>query len=263
MDSDLNNTIIYNTEPHCKNDTDYSAKSCEVERGGLFNEEDSSSFTKANNLIEAGGAPNETIFKGSVYGIKNLPERSIGAIDKVKLEGAVEVSEFPFGIPTSNWDDSHTTLSVLGLGRNSTYLNALRKAEKITSRVWSIFWGRFGDEVSMDGSLVLGGYDEMKVTGKNYTAPLIYDHFDASQGCWTGMRVTVTDIKINFVGGTNASIFSSGTALHFCIDPAHLLLMEAPTDYIDKFESITGIDASRSTTNLHWMALQTDIERKM
>ncbi|KAL6920518.1 hypothetical protein FSST1_004544 [Fusarium sambucinum] len=260
--AELNNTIIYNNQPYCKNDTMYSDESCIVERGGLFNEQDSTSYTEADNLIAAGGATTETVFKGSVYGIKNLPSRSIGAIDKIKLEGAAEIPKFPFGIPTSNWDTSHTTLSALGLGRNSTYLNALRKAEKITSRVWSIFWGIYGDEKPMDGSLILGGYDEMKVMGDNYTAPLVYDHFDGSQGCWTGMRVTVTDIKVNFVGGTNTSIFPSGTALHCCIDPAHHLLMEAPMDYIEKFKSIADIDTTHSTTDLHWMALQPSIRKQ-
>ncbi|RGP68941.1 hypothetical protein FLONG3_8002 [Fusarium longipes] len=260
--SELNNTIIYNTEPYCTNDTMYSEKSCIVERGGLFNEQDSTSYAEAGNLAFAGGAPIETIFKGSVYGIKNLPSRSIGAIDKIKLEGAAELSNFPFGIATSNWDTSHTTLSALGLGKNSTYLNALRRAEKITSRVWSIFWGVYGKENPMDGSLVLGGYDGMKVTGKNYTAPLVYDHFDGPQGCWTGMRVTVTDIKINFIGGQNTSIFPSGTSLHFCIDPAHHLLMEVPMDYIDNFKSVSGIDATHSTTDLHWMALQPSIRKQ-
>ncbi|CAG7555605.1 unnamed protein product [Fusarium equiseti] len=254
--ADLNNTIIYNSEPHCMNDTMYSEKSCMVERGGLFNEKVSKSFTKTKNLIEAGGAPNETIFKGSVYGIKTLPEKSFGGIDKLKLEGAVEVPKFSFGIPTSNWDDSHTTLSALGLGRNSTYLNVLLKAEKITSRVWSIFWGQFGSEKPFDGSLMLGGYDEAKVTGKNYTAPLVYDHFDQAQGCYTGMRVTVRDIKINFVGGTNTSLFTAGTALHFCIDPAHHLLMQAPTDVFDKFKTIAGVEGGHSTSDLHWMAFQ-------
>lgn len=256
LDSDLNNTIIYNSEPYCMNDTMYSKKSCMVKRGGLFNEKNSTSFTKAKNLIEAGGAPNETIFKGSVYGIKTLPEKSIGGIDKLKLEGAVEITKFSFGIPTSNWDDSHTTLSALGLGRNSTYLNALRKAEQITSRVWSIFWGQFGREKPFDGSLMLGGYDEAKVTGKNYTAPLIYDHFDKPQGCYTGMRLTVRDITINFVGGTNASLFTAGTALNFCIDPAHHLLMQAPTDVFDKFKTIAGVEGGHSTSDLHWMAFQ-------
>ncbi|GKU00106.1 hypothetical protein FLAG1_06049 [Fusarium langsethiae] len=240
----------------------YSDEPCIVERGGLFNEQDSTSYTEADNLVAAGGATTETIFKGSVYGVKNLSSRSIGAIDKIKLEGSAEPTKFPFGIPTSNWDTSHTTLSALGLGRNSTYLNALRKAEKITSRVWSIFWGVYGDEKPIDGSLVLGVYDGMKVMGDNYTAPLVHGHFDGSQGCWTGMRVTVTGIKVNFAGGTNASIFPSGTALHCCIDPAHHLLMEAPIDYIENFKSITGIDATHSTTDLVWMALQTSIKKQ-
>ncbi|KAM0193010.1 hypothetical protein ACHAPI_007959 [Fusarium lateritium] len=216
--ADLNNTWIYNTEPHCGTETIVNDRVCRVRRGGLFSEEDSTTFTNFSNIVNAGGAQDGTVVKGGTIGIRKLAEDGRGAKDKVKLEGSVALQDFPFGIPTSEWDDEPSTLSPLGLGRNSTYLNALRTAGKITSRVWSIFWGRMWTRNDLDGSLVLGGYDEKKVTGENYTAPLVFGNFDAKDGCWTGMRVTVTDIKINFLGGTNASIVPTGTTLQYLAD---------------------------------------------
>ncbi|KAH6950765.1 aspartic peptidase domain-containing protein [Fusarium avenaceum] len=259
--ADLNNTWIYNTEPHCGTETIINDRVCKVRRGGLFNEEYSTSFNNFSNIVDAGGAEDGTVVKGGTYGVRKLSEDGRGAKDKFKLESSVALQDFPFGIPTSEWDNEPSTQSPLGLGRNSTYLNALRKAGKITSRVWSIFWGRMWTSNDLEGSLMLGGYDEKKVTGENYTAPLVFGNFDAKDGCWTGMRVTVTDIKVNFVGGTNASIVPTGTTLQCCIDPTHNLLLDAPNEYIENFEHISGLETNSSSSGLHWGASQTDLKK--
>ncbi|CZR35670.1 uncharacterized protein FPRO_00207 [Fusarium proliferatum ET1] len=258
---DLNNTWIY-ADPFCKDSGIPNDESCKVRRGGIFNEEKSTSFTGARDIVKAGGAPDETFFKGGQYGVRNLVESANGAVDTFNLEGSADLDDFPFGIPTSKWDDTYSTLSPLGLGSNSTYLNALRKAGKIGSRVWSIFWGRMWIKEPLDGLMILGGYDEKKVTGANYTAPLVYGDFDGSDGCWTGMKVTLTDIQINYLGGTNVSIFPKGTTLQCCIDPANHLLFEAPTPYIRNFESISGLKTNYSSSGLHWNALQTGLDKQ-
>ncbi|KAF4333542.1 hypothetical protein FBEOM_12654 [Fusarium beomiforme] len=260
--ADLNNTWIYDKEPYCKDQGIPNDATCDVRRGGLFSERESMSFVNENDIVKAGGAPTETFFKGGQYGVRNLVKSANGAIDIFKLKGSEELEDFPFGIRTSKWDDTFTTLSPLGLGRNSTYLNALRKAGKISSRVWSIFWGRMWIKEPLDGSLVLGGYDEKKAVGANYTAPLVYGDFDGKDGCWTGMRVTLTDIQINYLGGTNVSIFPKGTTLQCCIDPANHLLLEAPTPYVRNFESISGLETNYSSSAIHWNALQAGLEKQ-
>lgn len=143
-------------------------------------------------------------------------------------------------------------LHAMGLGSNSTYLNGLRSAGKIGSRVWSIFWGRMWIDDALDGSLVLGGYDEEKVIGKNYTAPLDYDDFSGPGGCWTGMKVYLSDIKVNFRDGSDESIFPTNTALPVCLVPQRQMLLEAPNGFVDKFESVTGINNTGTSYGLHW-----------
>lgn len=145
-------------------------------------------------------------------------------------------------------------LHALGLGSNSTYLNALRSAGHIGSRVWSIFWGRMWIDEPLDGSLVLGGYDGEKVIGKNYTAPLDYADYTGTGGCWTGMKVIISDIKVNFRDGSDESIFPSNTALPVCLVPQRQLLLEAPNSYVDKFEKITRINHTDISYGLHWSA---------
>ncbi|KAF4949360.1 hypothetical protein FSARC_13491, partial [Fusarium sarcochroum] len=208
-------------------------------------------------IVEAGGAPNETTLAGTPEDIKKLVSSSFGGTDDIELEGSVQLKDFPIGIPVFKWDAGYTYLHALGLGSNSTYLNALQKAGNIGSRVWSIFWGRVWVEDDLDGSLVLGGYDEEKVTGDNYTAPLDYDDYVGSSGCFTGMRVVLSDIKVNFRNGTEKSIFPTDTALPCCIDPHHHLLLDAPTAYVSNFQQVTGLFASSEaySRGFHYDAL--------
>ncbi|KAM0427245.1 hypothetical protein ACHAPT_007675 [Fusarium lateritium] len=216
---------------------------CQIRRGGLFSEEKSKSFEKASDIEGAGGATDEVSLQGSEAGIKKLVSTSLAGTYNITLEGAPALEDFPIGIPRLKWDAGYTLLHPLGLGSNSTYLDALREAGKISSRVWSIFWGRMWAKDPIDGSLVLGGYDEEEVIGKNYTAPLVYDDYTGTLGCWTDMKVTVSDIRVNFRDGSDKSIFPSNTALPFDGDITfHLdsgLQVQVPNDqYIVPFVDI-------------------------
>ncbi|KAF5022906.1 hypothetical protein F66182_5025 [Fusarium sp. NRRL 66182] len=256
--AELNNTYISDEESLCYNGETWGETDCKIRKGGRFYKDASSSFSNASAIADAGGALNESTSESFGYKpLQELCESSLAGTDKIKLEGSVELEHFPFGIPRSRWNSAYTALNPLGLGRNSTYLNALRTAGKISSRVWSIFWGRMWVTNSMDGHLVLGGYDQAKVFGENYTAPLVYSEgHDGSPGCPTGMKITISDIVVNFRGGSSESIFAPNTALPCCIDPAHRLLFEGPPIYIDTFENVAGIKFINASYGLHRYANQ-------
>ncbi|WZH40933.1 aspartic peptidase domain-containing protein [Fusarium acuminatum] len=259
--AELNNTWIYDDQPYCDKTVIWNDRICEIRRGGLYSEEDSKSFHEANDITNAGGATDEATFQGSEAGIKKLVSTSLAGTDNITLEGAPALADFPIGIPRLKWDAGYTLLHPLGLGSNSTYLNALRATGKISSRVWSIFWGRMWVKNPIEGSLVLGGYDEEKVIGKNYTAPLVYDDYTGTPGCWTGMKVTVSDIRVNFRDGSDESIFPSNTALPCCIVPQRQLLLEAPGAYVSSFEEVTGFNHTESSFGLHWSARLFDADK--
>lgn len=143
-------------------------------------------------------------------------------------------------------------MHALGLGSNSTYLNALVQTGQIPSRVWSLFWGRMWTDVgAMDGSLVLGGYDREKVIGRNFTQPLDYSE---ETGCWTGMKVTVNNLFVNFRNGSDFSIMPRNSAVQCCIVPQRQLLWEAPSGIVDTFETATQMKNIGSSFGLHWSA---------
>ncbi|KAI9166491.1 hypothetical protein HJFPF1_02593 [Paramyrothecium foliicola] len=258
---ELNNTWIYDDKPYCDGSIIWHERICRVRRGRLFNEEESDSFVKSNNVVAADGAPEEAVFGGSELGIKKLISTGLGGTETFRLDKTDAIQSFPIGIPRLSWDHGYTMLHPLGLGTNSTILSALRDAGQIASRVWSISWGRMWVDEPIDGSLVLGGYDENKVIGENYTAPLIFDHHDSSSGCWAGMKVTVSDIKINFRNGHDESILPPNTALPCCIVPQRQLLLEAPSSYLERFENATLTKIRDVSYGLHWSAQLFDADK--
>ena len=169
------------------------------------------------------------------------------------MNASGSLESFPFAVPRQSWDHGYTFLHSLGMGRNSTYLNALKDAGRISARVWSIFWGRMWIDNPMDGSVVMGGYDSSKVIGDNYTEALDYTDADGS-GCWTGMKVVVRDIQLNFRDGSDESIFPVNSAIPFCIVPQRQLLMEAPGALLNQFEALTGFNHTGDSYGLHWSA---------
>jgi len=202
-------------------------------------------------MVEAGGAPTELQAANAEMGVSKLVPTSLGGTDNFSLGAGGNLSNFAFGIPNQAWDAGYSTMHALGLGRNSSYLNALLASGQIGSRVWSIFWGRmWSPNASMDGAVVFGGYDRKRVIGNNHTQALDF----SSSGCATGMKVTVTDIKVSFRDGTDKTLFQPNAALQLCILPQRQLLMEVPGAVYDTFEKVTNTKNSALSFGLHWSA---------
>lgn len=225
---------------------------CRVRRGDYFYENASSTYTGASNMEAAGGALQETTYLGAEGGIPKLISTSISGTDVFEI-GSSDSTSFPIGIPRTDWDKGYTTLHALGLGSNSTFLNTLFRAGKIGSHSWSLFWGRMWVSDWIDGSLVLGGYNSKLRVGEKYQHTLDYSDTDGT-GCWTGMKVTITGIDLNFSNGSNVNIYQD--ELPVCIVPQRQLLMEGPTGIRESFENATGMVWQETSQGLHWSAAQ-------
>lgn len=256
---ELNNTFIYDQQDFCDRTVIFSDTICEVRRGHLYHEDGSTSFTKANSIAEAGGATQEPGGPGAEFGIPELETTSLGGTESITFDNTPPLKNYPIGVPRQKWDAGYTYLHSLGLGRNSTYLNSLVASGQIASRVWSLFWGRMWlPQNGIDGSLVLGGYDQQKVLGRNFTAPLDYSE---TTGCWTGMKVQIVDIKVNYRNGEEQTILPLNTALPVCIVPQRQLLAEIPLSYVDKFEEVTKTSSSGPSYGIHWSARRFDADK--
>ncbi|VUC32510.1 unnamed protein product [Clonostachys rosea] len=232
-----------------------STQGCTVLRGNYYAQEKSESFKEAKNMIEAGGST-ESVFEGAEPGIEKLVKNNTAGMEgSFGIKDASLTEQIPIGIPREDWDTGHSTLHPLGLGSNSTFLNKLRKTGWTFSRVFSLYWGSNWNSRPIEGHVVMGGYDKKRIIEPNVTAPLKYGDYSTSDGCFTGIRIVISDITVNFTDGSNKSIFPNQDKLHACLAPQRPSLLEAPREYLDKFEEVTGTKHNGNTsTGFHWGA---------
>ncbi|CAF9938052.1 MAG: hypothetical protein ALECFALPRED_007489 [Alectoria fallacina] len=176
---------------------------CSNQYGGLFDEGSSTTWSPAN----------VTAIRTASESTSDQDNDTWGS-DTLLVNSTLSVPDLPLGIFRGSTDYQNT----LGLGRNSTLLNALVSAGAIISRTFSIFQGWTGvqTQYQTDGSLILGGYDSAKITGNNVTLP-----FTVEDACNNGFVISVTDINMNLKNGSNISIIgqSQGSAMRACIEP--------------------------------------------
>ncbi|CAK7236425.1 hypothetical protein SBRCBS47491_009632 [Sporothrix bragantina] len=241
----MNNSFVYGTDGHCT--TDLSTAACTTFRGGSYNGIASTS---------------RTVPGSAEYPVDAAPYASVShAADTVILNGtssnSTTLSQFPFGVPLNDLgQQGYHPMNALGLGFNSTILQALKASGRIASRTWSMFWGLNGADATaqMEGIFVLGGYDKAKVVaGQTTTLPLA----DAGSVCPSRMVLSITDLVLNFSNGTNASLFpgTASTALQACITPDYPVLMTLPYDpYFKAIETLTNATIEQRSTGLVFFA---------
>ncbi|CAD6584213.1 MAG: hypothetical protein ASARMPRED_001632 [Alectoria sarmentosa] len=200
--SKYNNTYLNDgTVPGCS--VNNTRLQCSNQYGGLFDEGSSTTWSPAN--FTAIGTTSEST---------SDQDNDTWGGDTLFVNSTLSVPDFPLGIFRGSTDNQNT----LGLGRNSTLLNALISAGAIVSRTFSIFQGWTGvqTQYQTDGSLILGGYDSTKITGNNVTLP-----FTVEDACNNGFVISVIDINMNLKNGSNISIIgqSQGSAMRACIEP--------------------------------------------
>lgn len=181
--------------------------------------------------------------------------------DSTTLTSTFTIENFPIGIALGDGgEQGYYPQASLGLGPNSTLLSALVDSGSISSRTWSWFWGLNGQDAQLSRSLVLGGYDKAKVSGRGYTQAITTD----SGRCNTGLFVTLSDILANMVDGSSSSIFADDaqTLLAACIDPGYPSLSTIPLDpYFENFQAITNATITGRSAGLDWYNMRYDLDQ--
>lgn len=220
----FNNTFVYDSSGLCSADT--PPIQCLGRNGGAF-EESSSSTWMSLDLSKDDHTKELPSF--------NLTLDLLGS-DTLHLNASTSTSEFPIHIPRTR--HMSTLMNSLGLGRDSTILNALYKSGTIASRSWSVFAGLTGATADhqMDGNLVLGGYDSAKFTGENYT-----ERLTSNPACGTSLVATVTNMEIESAGQSVRLLNEQlGSAIRFCIDPAFPIIT-IPEEAGDVFRAKSSV----------------------
>ena len=176
--------------------------------------------------------------------------------DILKITDQKSLSSFPLGVSRGQGE----SMNSIGLGRNSTLLNALVDSGTIAARTFGFWQGWTGaeQEHQMDGSLILGGYDSQKLTGSNITLPTSSpDNLDTD--CFLA---TITDIKMNLKNGSSLSLLgvNKATVARACVEP-HFSTLSLSQAMWEKFLSISGstyVGRSNSVIAFYGMLIETD-----
>jgi len=213
-------------------------------RGGTYDTSESTSASDGLDVYGAGGDPSDTF-------------RALGthvwyndwAMDTLKA-GNTTLEDFPIGMSGFDVGGIFDTQANIGLGRNSTLLNALHDKGHISSRTYSFWWGlnSASSSLSMDGQLVLGGYDAAKVMGPNITQKLL----PSAVGCGSGMYLTVTNMILGFPNGTKADMLAP-SVITACIQldfPSVASFRYDP--FMERFQNYTGTERDITPSDQPW-----------
>ncbi|KAL7954537.1 aspartic peptidase domain-containing protein [Trichoderma compactum] len=235
-----NNTFLYG--PKC--DSENLVKTddaCITFRGGIYG-----NTSDTRGVLASSIKPPKDLWSSTTYELFT---------DNVELNTNNSLHAFPLANPTDikSWDtQAYDPQNIIGLGSGSTIIDACRKAGSIASDSVGFYWGLDGvlDKDQTKGSFVLGGYDRAKTFGDGYTIPLSDD-----PDCPTGMVVSIANIVLNFVNGTDFSLFpdSKGTILTACLIPERPTLMDMPrTPYFDSLLEAVGNEEFGRSTGIDW-----------
>jgi Eukaryotic aspartyl protease len=205
-----NNSYIYDESPQCGSTP---TNECISIRGGAFDEAASTSlsssvkFSDFSALDQQAGVGTDTVLTGS---------------DTFTINGSLTVEQYPFGVPRTD-QMQFLDFSQLGMGKDSSLLTMLRNQGSIASRSFSLYWGETGmsSDHQLDGNLVIGGLDEAKISGENYTTQM-----DHGSPCPSGMLLSVTDMSLVFPSGASRSIMAAavGQSVNYCLAPEYPII---------------------------------------
>lgn len=218
---------------------------CVTLKGGLYDPDLSTSAEGSLTVFEAGGDPSDQA--GNNIG----PHIWFNEFAKDTLHvNGTSLEEFPIGMSGLDFGGRFDSQANIGLGQNSTFLQALKDGGHISSRTWS-YWAGINSATSSaarDGQIVFGGYDAAKASGPNITQPLAAP----SKGCPSGMSMIVTTMRLDFPNGTQSDLLSPGT-FSACFQPDFPFVMTAPYDpYYERFMNDTGTVPDNRSLGIHW-----------
>lgn len=154
----------------------------------------------------------------------------------------VELNPLDFGIRAGT-AHQYVNKGELGLGKNSTFLNALASGQKIASKTYSFFWGNDAaiSDSPRNGSLTLGGYDRALIGD----APNTTTTFTRTEWrCREGMVVELTGLALQSENGGAQSILNGTESLRACVVPTLSSVLTLPESYWDTMADLMGVELS-------------------
>lgn len=161
--------------------------------------------------------------------------------DSIALSDNSMLQNFEFGV-SNKQIHAWRPQAELGIGVNSSFIDALHAAGNISSKSYSFSWGNDFANDSYDGSIIFGGYDKSIAAGmRNITRTFTRNE---TTRCPEGMIVELTEMKLASESGDIANIFEGLGTIEVCIVPSMRNIMAMHKPYGDRI--IKGLGGIRA-----------------
>ncbi|KAF2023190.1 hypothetical protein EK21DRAFT_81443 [Setomelanomma holmii] len=224
-----NDSYIYGGDGLCP--ADFSSPEmkpkCTTYRGGIYSIEQSQTEQSEQTILRVADQANANWTKDKVV-LKNTVNNNI------------ELDLFEFGIRVGS-SQPYVNKGEIGLGVNSSFLEALASGQQIASRTYSFFWGTDSTISSSprDGSLTLGGYDQALFNDSVNTTTT----FTGNQAnCREGMIVDLTGLVLQSKEVGTQNILNGTEKLRACVVPTLSSVLMLPESYWKSMASIMGVE---------------------
>jgi len=191
---------------------------CEALRGGFFNENSSSTWTG-----DALSTYNDTRISPT-WDHFNPPGFTKVGYDKIVIPNTDNnVALYGAGIALNQYGNN-SNAGMLGLGKDSVFLNdAVRQAHS-GSKSWSLDAGSNSLVKPRDGELVIGGYNAARTDGSISWSNV--SNMAGERPC--PLRTTITEMTVTLDTGETINIQSSAEKVEACIEPYDNLFRFTP-----------------------------------
>jgi hypothetical protein len=158
------------------------------------------------------------------------------------------IESYDFGVVGRQIYESRLQ-GIIGVRNDSTFIQALQRANAVSSRSYSFFWGSEMMDDSRHGSVTFGGYDESIIKGDQK----VTKSFNLTESaCVEGMIVELTKMRLFNETGTVADVFDGQDVnifdglgpMQVCVVPSMRNIMALPKAYGDRI--IRGMRTKRA-----------------
>lgn len=231
MPSTVLNSTLVSQQSLCVISNTLEPHKCEALRGGFYNENSSSTWidglsqgyndTRSNPTWDHFNPPGFTKFG---YDKINFPNTNVA------LYGA--------GIALNQYGNN-SNAGMIGLGKDSVFLNDAVMQTRAGSRSWSLDAGSQSLDKPRNGELVVGGYNAGRTDGSFSWSNV--SNMAGDRPC--PLRTKITHMSITLSNGDVVPIQSNAEVVEACIEPYDNLFRFTPGMLLN-WKQITGFNDS-------------------
>ncbi|OIW24775.1 hypothetical protein CONLIGDRAFT_673873 [Coniochaeta ligniaria NRRL 30616] len=224
----INSTLV-SQESLCAVSDTLEPHKCEALRGGFFNENSSSTWTDVSLSSYNDTRSNPT------WEHFNAPGFTKVGYDKINVPNT-NVALYGAGIALNQYGNN-SNAGMIGLGKDSVFLNDAVRQGRAGSMSWSLDAGSQSLVKSRNGELVIGGYNAGRTDG-SFSWSNVSD-MAGDRPC--PLRTKITHMSVTLENGDVIPIQSSAEIIEACIEPYDNLFRFTPGMLLN-WKQITGFN---------------------